>query len=1293
MHISVLIPEPKNEQDFEELCGHVFGVAFKDQLPKNNGRRGQKQYGVDLFIQREFIQDKSSRVGIQCKAVKKLSLNDKTGDSVYAEVAKADSGNAQISHLIIATTLPNDAKLTHEVQLYSDSRAKSGLFTVAIDFWEDISQRIRFEETLLNKYTSTSDASNLLLEQSTEYYRDNRYRLVIQNLETPKISLDSFSPKQKATRVRLLALSYGYLNELKKSESLIEEVMHLDSYSIETYCARILIAMLKYDSATVGQIINEAKIDYPTEKSIIVFELLHNSDSNQSLPEFEDLEIDLRCEDNIVRLYLRSYLKDKKFEKFHALYAIQNIAIRENPVYSWLYLDALYNQTTLDNNYSDENKEKVRGAIQAFTPRHTKLWSIENIQLLSSVVTLLACSYLMLNEVDEAYQTFKDFKEIGHTLEERQLAMYIEVSAQVKPESLQNIIIENSDNINGALLFHIYQIALAKNITSALEKLDEIAQLITDQTYIDAINALKWETDFSSDPSKTIFLIEHSKILDSISVAALCITGDIIYKFNKSHQMLNEITVKLKHLFELQSNSMNRQNITAYYLNIRLFEEAIPLLRQSIKIDSEALYPKIKLIECFVETNRLREAKDLLSSFSKFQLDNDELRFQALRLAQKTYDWDYLTKLLVYEETQFKNHARTWLLKFDISLRKSSTSEIRKLAKDLPLNLIGHPSDIGRLARLEMQYGKQDKALKRVYTLARRDFRNPKARIEFINLILGQALNYYEISILNQQPHIIQAGTTIQFKDDFGHSSSVSIDIDCDLPELESFISPKSELALKLCGKSIGDTFTQTQLGLTRTYSITQIDSIYLRFHHLLLEKSYDVSLDASNFICFKLDVEKDGIDGFLKIMSDDLEKRASQVDNIFSQYKEHPFTIGMIAKMLGKETYELLHNWPKSIAQRLIVSDGSQNDIDSSRNFIVQGDFSNVVVDATTLIEIARNQMWEVFHKFQTVYISSTSNEKIIEWLFDQESSLNRQTGTMFFDNGLRMMDIDQNQKQLVCNNLKMVRQFIDTEQCEVLASYGEAEENPNKLRFYDLLSADEFSGLRLAKEKSCALLSFDARLRQFAILDGIKTIQPNLLYQNLYEKSEVSERDYHVAMGIQFISNRWCQYEYLPDVFAWYCAQGEWQAKCTLHKIRNLMSAVDSIEFAIQAVIIKLQESLLRVMEVTIGAYAEVVSYLISGLKENPEYNESIHLPMINQAVASLSSNLSDSYKESYSASLREDNPETGFGRMSITNQIYFYFLDAINRKLIESDNKNTFPNVGVVFANKPELFLSTN
>src|SRR5438477_13182548 len=90
------IAKPKNPDDFEEFCLIVYRVVFGDKTATKNGRSGQKQNGVDIFVRND-----GERIGIQCKRVQ---FGELTTTVIDAEVKAADEGSAAIAELIVATT-------------------------------------------------------------------------------------------------------------------------------------------------------------------------------------------------------------------------------------------------------------------------------------------------------------------------------------------------------------------------------------------------------------------------------------------------------------------------------------------------------------------------------------------------------------------------------------------------------------------------------------------------------------------------------------------------------------------------------------------------------------------------------------------------------------------------------------------------------------------------------------------------------------------------------------------------------------------------------------------------------------------------------------------------------------------------------------------------------------------------------------------------------------------------------------------------------------------------------------
>ncbi|WP_295954668.1 restriction endonuclease [Rhodoferax sp.] len=150
MHsIPLELASPRNEADFERMCAHVYGVVFNDRTPKINGRRGQAQGGIDVFVKDSAI----GRVGIQCK---KYTTKPVTWQNVLDEVEKADKFSTPIKKMILATTAPNDAVLLKQVQELSDRREAAGCFPVEIEFWDDICLRIEQYPVLQDSYAPSA---------------------------------------------------------------------------------------------------------------------------------------------------------------------------------------------------------------------------------------------------------------------------------------------------------------------------------------------------------------------------------------------------------------------------------------------------------------------------------------------------------------------------------------------------------------------------------------------------------------------------------------------------------------------------------------------------------------------------------------------------------------------------------------------------------------------------------------------------------------------------------------------------------------------------------------------------------------------------------------------------------------------------------------------------------------------------------------------------------------------------------------------------------------------------------
>jgi len=140
---SMEFPKPSDWQDFERIVKCYCELKWPSQTVKPNGRNGQKQNGVDLYVK---CKD-GSYLGIQCK----LSLSDSLPvKTIEREVEKAVQFKPALAHYYIATTANRHARTQEQVNIFNQHRMANGLFDVDILFWEDIIELIKNDRKVLN---------------------------------------------------------------------------------------------------------------------------------------------------------------------------------------------------------------------------------------------------------------------------------------------------------------------------------------------------------------------------------------------------------------------------------------------------------------------------------------------------------------------------------------------------------------------------------------------------------------------------------------------------------------------------------------------------------------------------------------------------------------------------------------------------------------------------------------------------------------------------------------------------------------------------------------------------------------------------------------------------------------------------------------------------------------------------------------------------------------------------------------------------------------------------------------
>ncbi|CAN96867.1 hypothetical protein predicted by Glimmer/Critica [Sorangium cellulosum So ce56] len=129
-------------------------LRWGDPNAQRNGRRGQRQQGVDVF-------GLMSKACVAAQAKNSDTLNEA---DVKAEIAKAEKFRPQLQHYYLAIGGPRDAPLQEFVRLLSAERVSKGDFAVHVLFFEDICNELSASAAMVRKYWGEFLALNAFLD-------------------------------------------------------------------------------------------------------------------------------------------------------------------------------------------------------------------------------------------------------------------------------------------------------------------------------------------------------------------------------------------------------------------------------------------------------------------------------------------------------------------------------------------------------------------------------------------------------------------------------------------------------------------------------------------------------------------------------------------------------------------------------------------------------------------------------------------------------------------------------------------------------------------------------------------------------------------------------------------------------------------------------------------------------------------------------------------------------------------------------------------------------------------------
>jgi len=140
---------PGNEDEFEEFCLRFYRVDLKRENLERYGKRGERQFGIDLFDQVAI----KPVACVQCKHREPHKVL--TSTEIEAEVRKAEGAPLRFGRLIIATTARKSVDAQNTIIRLNERINRK--FEVVLHFWDHIESRLTEFGSVATTYIVTGD--------------------------------------------------------------------------------------------------------------------------------------------------------------------------------------------------------------------------------------------------------------------------------------------------------------------------------------------------------------------------------------------------------------------------------------------------------------------------------------------------------------------------------------------------------------------------------------------------------------------------------------------------------------------------------------------------------------------------------------------------------------------------------------------------------------------------------------------------------------------------------------------------------------------------------------------------------------------------------------------------------------------------------------------------------------------------------------------------------------------------------------------------------------------------------
>jgi tetratricopeptide (TPR) repeat protein len=1123
--IPIEITPPKNEADFERMCVQVYGVVFKDPLPKTNGRSGQGQNGVDIFVKDVAL----GRIGIQCK---KYTLKPVKWTDVTDEVKKADTGRVAIKKLILATTALNDAVLLKQVQELSDEREEKGLFTVEIEFWGDICNHIDRYPVLQDSYSPNSpgasfyrtdvklssvhdvalqtrdavlslgalpggrdDSANRLittqLDHTNVLLKAFRYRDALDHLAVVGADLQPFDNHQKAR----WSLQKGLALWLSQGDDDAAADLFLASYALypddeRMAAANIRALMLKGKIAPALEASNAALERFP-ESDQVWYAHFNLKLIQGDKVTIADVPKSLEMQADALQFVAQAELKAGNLDEAIRLIqlAASDVAsgffVRATALRIAIHCGSILPPGAMHGVLPERERNALEFATSLFEPKLERLWSVQS-EMAREATAHLGYAFLMLGRYSEALSIVNE-AEINRLGSAALLRVHvIALSELEKDDEVQALATRCSAELDAEGVATVGQVAANHGNLQLLNTLTGVAAALNPPNpgTVELLGAMRWEAlDRAEQRAAAVSEILKARLDESGGLISCCVAGRVLNRAGLALEA-EAIVSRARNLVVTESDDGDKLMLAELLFNLNHWDTAAKLF-ENLLVPGTLSELHNRTLTCYVKSKNRRKAKELIGRLPGSWHENDRTRQLAIELGQQAGDWEFLKPLVAAQVKKHPDQAGSWLFKLGVSLHSGNAPQFQADLRDVPEVLEGQIKPQVQLAGLELRYGEVERGMRRLYRLVRANMDEPEALSAYFISIMGSPgpLPYMETNWAT-----VEEGSAVTLSDGVGPPVQIVIDPASvgPLPKRDGYCDLASPIAQALLGAEVGEKVQiPMAFGTPTEYAVLAIDSAFRRLLQVVMERANSIG-GLPHMKSIHIGNGEDGnVD--LAFMKAEVLRSSTISKEIFEIYAKGLLTVGMFAKLQGKTPVEVAIGWPMD-GPPLFVSHGTADEQSRARELLKRQD-AVYVMDSLTIAELANLGIAEILAGLPRVLVSPLTKAILEERLRAAEDDRSVAT-TMEIGGELAIVEHNAQYHQKNVELCKALLAIVD-QYCIVQPAYGELDLPSEHARIIEVLEDEEIEVLLLAKSQNATVVTLDGRLRtlleSFASVPGV--------------------------------------------------------------------------------------------------------------------------------------------------------------------------------------------------------------